>query len=282
MSEYSTKTIIPIIESKYDSFTAVEKNIADFFIHNNEETDYSAKAIAERLYVSEASLSRFAKKCGYRGYREFIYQYEKVFVERKADTIGNTKMILNVYQEILNKAYNLTDEAQIARISKYMNRAERVYVCGNGSSGLAASEMEFRFMRVGVNIDSIQDSHRMKMQTVFLDQRNLVFGISISGTSEDVLYMLKEAHSRGAKTILLTATSLEAFSKFCDEVVLVPSVRHLNYGNVISPQFPALLMIDLIYFYFVENDKYEKESLHDRTIRALYGKTVWQTPGSDV
>lgn len=279
MIEYSTKSIIPIIESKYDSFTTVEKSIADFFIHNNEKTDYSAKAIAERLFVSEASLSRFAKKCGYRGYREFIYQYEKVFVERKTDMIGNTKMILDVYQEILNKAYNLVDETQIARISKYMNRAEQVYVCGNGSSGLAASEMEFRFMRVGVNIDSIQDSHRMKMQAVFLNQKNLVFGISISGTSEAVLYMLKEAHERGAKTVLLTATSSEVFTEFCDEVVLVPSVRHLNCGNIISPQFPALLMIDLIYYNFVENDKYEKESLHDCTLQALYGNGL---AGSDI
>ena len=73
--EYYLKSVVPIIESNYDNFTTVEKNIADFFIQNQKKTDLSAKAISEQLFVSEASLSRFAKKCGFRGYREFVYQY---------------------------------------------------------------------------------------------------------------------------------------------------------------------------------------------------------------
>lgn len=134
--------------------------------------------------MSEASLSRFAKKCGYRGYREFVYQYEETLVEKKESMTGNTRMVLNAYQELLNKTYSLVDEEQIARIGKYLNQAERVFVCGKGSSGLAASEMELRFMRIGVDIDSLQDSDRMRMQAVFQDKRCLVFGISISGETE--------------------------------------------------------------------------------------------------
>ena len=30
----------------------------------------------------------------------------------------------------------------------------------------------------------------------------------------------------------------------------------MNYGNVISPQFPALVMLDIIYSYYVEQDSY--------------------------
>ena len=55
------KPIIPIIESNYSNFTQVEKSIADFFINNGEKINFSAKSIAEKLFVSEASLSRFAK-----------------------------------------------------------------------------------------------------------------------------------------------------------------------------------------------------------------------------
>ena len=62
--EYYVKSLVPIIESNYENFTAVEKSIADYFIQNKEQTDMSAKVVAERLFVSEASLSRFAKKCG--------------------------------------------------------------------------------------------------------------------------------------------------------------------------------------------------------------------------
>ena len=267
--EYYVKSVVPIIESNYNIFTMVEKNIADFFIHNHEKMDFSAKTVAAKLFVSEASLSRFAKKCGYRGYREFVYQYEETLVEKKESMTGNTRMVLNAYQELLNKTYSLVDEGQIARIGKYLNQAERVFVCGKGSSGLAASEMELRFMRIGVDIDSLQDSDRMRMQAVFQDKRCLVFGISISGETEGVRYLLREAHKRGAKTVMITAQNKDSYAEYCSEVLLLPSLRHLNHGNVISPQFPILVMLDFIYSYYVEQDKPKKESFHDNTLRAL-------------
>lgn len=267
--EYYVKSVVPIIESNYNNLTMVEKNIADFFIHNHEKMDFSAKTVAAKLFVSEASLSRFAKKCGYRGYREFVYQYEETLVEKKESMTGNTRMVLNAYQELLNKTYSLVDEGQIARIREYLNQAERVFVCGKGSSGLAASEMELRFMRIGVDIDSLQDSDRMRMQAVFQDKRCLVFGISISGETEGVRYLLREAHKRGAKTVMITAQNKDSYAEYCSEVLLLPSLRHLNHGNVISPQFPILVMLDLIYSYYVEQDKSKKESFHDNTLRAL-------------
>ena len=269
--EYYVKSVVPMIESNYDNLTMVEKTIAEFFIRNRKKMDFSAKCISELLYVSEASLSRFAKKCGYRGYREFVYQYEETFVEKKESMTGNTRMVLNAYQELLNKTYNLVDEAQVARIGRYLNQSKRVFVCGRGSSGLTAEEMEFRFMRIGVDIDSIKDADLMRMQAVFQDKESLVFGISISGEKEEVLYLLRKAHRRGAKTVLLTAKNKGIFEEFCDEIVLLPSLRHLNHGNVISPQFPVLVMIDSIYSYFVEQDKFAREILHDNTLRALEG-----------
>lgn len=267
--KYYVKSVVPMIESNYDNFTVVEKTIADFFIRNRKRMDFSAKSVAEMLYVSEASLSRFAKKCGYRGYREFVYQYEETFVEKQESMTGNTRMILNVYQELLNKTYNLVDELQIARIGRYLNQSDRVVVCGIGSSGLTAEEMEFRFMRIGVDIDSVKDADLMRMRAVFQDRESLVVGISISGEKEDVLYLLKESHRRGARTVLLTAKNKGVFEEFCDEIVLIPSLRHLNHGNVISPQFPILVMLDIIYSYYVEQDKFAKELLHDNTLRAL-------------
>ena len=99
--DYYVKSVIPIIESNYENFTALEKNIADFFMKNEEKMDFSAKEIAKHLFVSEASLSRFAKKCGFRGYREFIYQYEEAFEEKNKELTGHTRTVLNMYQELL-------------------------------------------------------------------------------------------------------------------------------------------------------------------------------------
>ena len=124
-------------------------------------------------------------------------------------------------------------------------------------------------MRIGVDIDSLQDSDLIRMQAVFQDKKSMVFGISISGEKEEVLYLLREAKKRGARTVLITAKNKDIFGEFCSEVVLLPSLKHLNHGNLISPQFPILVMLDIIYSYYVEQDKYQKEVLHDNTLRAL-------------
>ena len=252
--DYYVKSVIPIIESNYENFTALERTIADFFMKNQKKVDFSAKEIAKRLFVSEASLSRFAKKCGYRGYREFIYQYEETFEEKNKELTGHTRQVLNTYQELLNKTYSLMDEAQILRICEKLGQARRVFVCGKGSSGLAAREMRLRFMRIGVDINSIQDPDLMRMQAVFQKEGCLVIGISISGESEDVFYLLEES------------------KKICDELVLIASRKYLDHGNVISPQFPILIMLDLIYSYYLEHDKKKKETMHDDTVRALKGE----------
>ena len=263
------RSVIPVIESNYENFTPVEKNIGDYFIYNRELADFSAKTVAGKLFVSEASLSRFAKKCGFRGYRDFIYQYEESFAVNREDITGNTRTVLNVYQELLNKTYNLVDEKQVERICRFIAKAGRVFVCGLGSSGLAAREMELRFMRIGVDITSIDHGDMIRMRGVFQDESCVVFGVSISGESETVLCLLEEAHRRKANTVLLAARKKPELDAFCDEVVLLPSLTHLNYGNVISPQFPVLVMTDIIYSGYLAQNKYEKEVLHDSTLKAL-------------
>lgn len=267
--EYYVKSIIPIIESKYSSFTHVEKNIADFFLNNQKELDFSAQSIAQEIFVSEASLSRFAKKCGFRGYREFIYQYEKSFAEKSEFDDNSIKMVLNTYQELLQKTYSLIDETQIARIVGYLYDTERVVVCGKGNSGLAANEMENRFMRIGINIDALDDTDRMRIEAVFQNKKSMVCGFTISGETEEVLYLLKEAHRRGARTVIFTSNAKDNYADFCDEIVLVASLEYLERGNIISPQYPLLVIMDMIYNNYINSERNDKKGLYDDTLRAL-------------
>lgn len=149
-------------------------------IGTDEQLNLFSREMESVSSVDNGTLSRFAKKIGYRSYQEFIYQYENTFEEKEKIT-GNTKIVLNAYQEVLNGAYNLVDEAQIGRIVGYLNKADRVLVCGCGSSGLSAKEMEIRFMRIGIDVDSMTDSDMIKMASVFQNRRSLIFGFSISG-----------------------------------------------------------------------------------------------------
>ncbi|MEA5003252.1 MAG: MurR/RpiR family transcriptional regulator [Christensenella sp.] len=268
MKDYK-KTVVPVIEKAYGEMTAVERNIADFFIHNNEEMDFSAKSIAAHLFVSEASLSRFAKKCGFKGYREFLYHYDSTFTKNEKTIDDLTKGVLNTYQELLNKSYALVDENQMRRIALRLSKSPRVFVYGMGSSGLAAQELKMRFMRLGLDVEAIVDSHIMKMNSVLVNERTLVIGISIKGKTQEVLSSLKAAKAHGAKTVLITGNAASGQHQYCDELLPIALTKNLEGGSIISPQFPIQIMVDIFYAFFLNTDFTNKTALHTETVGAL-------------
>lgn len=269
MEEYE-KNIIPHIEAIYENFTPLEKTIADFFIRNEEIRDLSSKSVSKKLYVSEASLSRFAKKCGYKGYREFLFYYEqKGIPSGHLLTSDHTKRVFNSYQELLNKSYSLLDEEQMERIETILSQKKRIYVYGKGSSGLAGMEMKLRFMRIGVNIETITDDHIMKMNSVLVDENCAVIGISVSGKTQEVIESLKAAKRCGATVLLMTSHMNPAIHSFCDELILCAVKENLEQGKVISPQFPILIMADIIYSKMIQADQNRRETIHDYTLQAL-------------
>lgn len=239
--------VIPMIEANYDSFTTVEKNVADFFLNNREVMDFSAKAMAERLHVSEASLSRFAKKMGYTGYREFLYLYKPVLPSESGYVGEEYGKVLHAYEEIIQKSYHLIDETQLSRIVDLIYQKKRIFVYGFGNSGLVAKEWKLRFLRLGVDVEAITELHEMIMNETRVNEDSLVVGISLSGATKEVMDSMKEASAKGAATLYITSRNDTRRQNEFDEVLLAAVKKNLEYGDVISPQIPLLVLVDIIY-----------------------------------
>ena len=270
MDEYA-KSIIPIIEANYEKYTETERYIADYFLKQARPERLSAELVSKELSVSVASQSRFAKKCGFAGYREFTYEFRNSYVEKSAVEQQQSRLVLDTYQNLLNKIYSLLDEGQIHRIVTELKWARRVFVCGRGSSGLAAEEMATRFRWIGIDMTALRDNEDMRMQSVFLNRHDLMIGLSLSGTKSEILYMLDRGFQQGARTMLITGKNRQTYEDFCNEVLLVPSLQHLNHGNLISPQFPLLLMIDILYAAYVNDDRMRIEKIQREVQRTLRG-----------
>lgn len=264
------ESVIYTIIEHYEEFTSVEKIIADYFIKNRHKENFSSRAITKKLFVSEASLSRFAQKCGFRGYREFVFRYEEGFIDDKEERSYNFQEVLNTYHQLLNQIVDYVDDQQIERFSNMINDAKHVLVLGIGSSGLTAKEMKNRFMRLGVLMEAVNEADEMKMQSLFQDEQTLVIGISLSGKKKEVLFSLKQAYKLHAKTVIITANRKDSFT-YCDEKILIPSFRDLDSGNSISPQFPVLVILDICYNYFLYNEmkKETRLRLHQNTVKIL-------------
>ncbi|EHI69278.1 transcriptional regulator, RpiR domain protein [Streptococcus ictaluri 707-05] len=62
--------LVTTIEAALEHMTSLEKDIAHFFMETDlQAQDLTASLMIKRLHVSQAALTRFAKKCGFSGYR---------------------------------------------------------------------------------------------------------------------------------------------------------------------------------------------------------------------
>lgn len=271
---YSNGEVKQKILKIYDELTPVEKSVADFFLNNKKQINFYSKNLSKLLYVSEATLSRFAKKCGFKGYRELIYVYKNDLNHSiKEKDISTLSMnVRDTYWKLLNESFELLDEAQMKRIAALVNSCRRVCVYGMGSSGCVANEFRLRFMRTGLYVEAITDSQMIQMNSALMDEENLVIAITLSGKTKEILSGIRLAKKRNAKVILITANKDIKEKEYCDEVVYVAMTRNLDGGTMISPQFPLLVMIDVFYTYYFENDSFFKAEKHKETLSALNDK----------
>lgn len=256
--------IATIIDLHFEELTELEQEIARYFLQAETiQDDLSSQQVTQKLHISQAALTRFSKKCGFTGYREFVFQYQHQ--ASKPDTHSHkhsplTKRVLRSYSIMREQTQDLIDEEQLERVAQLIDDAERVYFFGTGSSGLIAREMKLRFMRLGVVCEALTDQDGFAWTTSIMDENCLVLGFSLSGTTQSVLDSLLDAKDMGAKTILFTSSP----SKDCQaytETVLVASHSQSSYIQRISAQLPMLFLTDLIYAYFLEINRESKEKI---------------------
>ncbi|MCU9533352.1 MurR/RpiR family transcriptional regulator [Streptococcus sp. CSL10205-OR2] len=263
------QNILSYIESKLSTMTDIEKTVGLFFMNEGlKEEDLSATNISRKIHATQSALTRFSKKLGYQGYREFIFEYrnsQKYLNEHLKDFKNNlTPNIYFDYEDIIEKTKSLIDEDQLERISKMLSEASRIYLYGTGFSGLVAKEVKIRFVRLGLVTEAIHDLDNLLWTSGIIDDSCLVIGFSLSGKTKIVVNALRNAAKIGAKSILLTTQTQG--NDHVDEVVEVASIRNLEQGTRISPQLPLLFMIDFIYAYFLSINKEEKLTLFNQTI----------------
>ena len=256
--------IATIIDLHFEELTELEQEIARYFLQAETiQDDLSSQQVTQKLHISQAALTRFAKKCGFTGYREFVFQYQHQ--ASKPDTHSHkhsplTKRVLRSYSIMREQTQDLIDEEQLERVAQLIDDAERVYFFGTGSSGLIAREMKLRFMRLGVVCEALTDRDGFAWTTSIMDENCLVLGFSLSGTTQSILDSLLDAKDMGSKTILFTSAPNKN-SQAYTETVLVASHSQSSYIQRISAQLPMLILIDLIYAYFLEINRDSKEKI---------------------
>ena len=255
-----------IIASHETELTDMERDIAHYFLSSEaRQHSLSSSRVTKLLHVSKAALTRFSQKCGFTGYREFVYHFNEEAKNQQQEEEHDelTLSVLQRYHHISNVTENFVKDPQLEHVADLIDQADRVYYFGIGSSSLVAREMKLRLMRLGVAGEVVTDQDGFTWTTSILDPSCLVLGFSLSGKTNAITDSLVKAKENGAKTILVTANPAWIHHDFTEVVPAAPLPSN-TYIDRISAVLPLLIVVDLIYTHFLSKNRDEKETVFNR------------------
>lgn len=255
-----------IIASHETELTDMERDIAHYFLSSEaRQHSLSSSRVTKLLHVSKAALTRFSQKCGFTGYREFVYHFNEEAKNQQQEEEHDelTLSVLQRYHHISNVTENFVKDPQLEHVADLIDQADRVYYFGIGSSSLVAREMKLRLMRLGVAGEVVTDQDGFTWTTSILDSSCLVLGFSLSGKTNTITDSLVKAKENGAKTVLVTANPACVHHDFTEVVPAAPLPSN-TYIDRISAVLPLLIVVDLIYTHFLSKNRDEKETVFNR------------------
>ena len=125
--------------------------------------------------------------------------------------------ILNIIiEEIQNVLTNINDEELEVFVSKF-DKSKRIFVTGEGRSGLIAKSFAMRLMHLGYNVFVVGETI-----TPAIDTGDIFVAISGSGESINILNYTKKAISKGCNILAVTSKLESELGKLANTSLIIP------------------------------------------------------------
>lgn len=215
--------------------------------------------LAEESGIGESTITRFAKKMGFTGLQEF-----KLALAREATLSGRrciissgienaepaketAKKLLNSNVINLENTVDIMQSADVHHCAQLMIAAKRIYFIGIGYSGIIAQDSNYKFMRIGLNSVSFDNSHTMYMIASIMDAGDLIVAISHSGETEEIIDTVEMARANGASVISVTEHKKSRLKEISDaHLAYVSGETTLETGSI-SSKMAQFFLMDLVY-----------------------------------
>lgn len=222
--------------------------------------DLPISRFAQETGVTETTIVRFCKSIGYSGYRELrLALVQSIGIAKGLQLRGEelpeasdgsvlslAKRVVATNADVLLRTPQLLDEQSLERAIAALSEATEVFLVGFGSSAPIALDLYQRLLRLGVRASVCSDPHVLTVITTNLDARALLFGITYSGQSRDLVDALKAAKQRGATTIVLTSNGGATAARSADILLISALHPEMATRESIATRISQLAIIDVL------------------------------------
>jgi DNA-binding MurR/RpiR family transcriptional regulator len=246
--------------------------------------------LAERAGSSETTVIRFCRAMGFGGYSELRLTlaaeagraYEATVAgEPVGGDISETDELAEVVKKIAFADARAVEEtavqidiAVLEQVVDLVVAARRVDIYGVGASAFVAGDFQQKLHRIGRVAYAWSDMHVALTSAALLDQRDVAFGISHTGTTMDTIEAFTHAGRRGARTVALTNFPKSPITRTAD-LVLTTAARETTFrSGAMASRLAQLTVIDCVFVGVAQRTYPETRAALDATYEAVTGRRV--------
>lgn len=255
-------TVISKIISMQPNFTVSENAISQYVINHAEQIlTTTITALADETGTSEASINRFCKKLGYKGFNglKIALAQESFYnnmVQETTSPSGNfISSITSDYRSMLNNTAALLDEKTVFGAAEMIKNAKNINLYALANTSFAAREFRYKLELVGIRAKEFTDPLSISLQVTNTTPDDLSIFIARSIMMKDIYQAASASTDRGGKNITITSVDSPKLGDLSDYKFIVSDKLIANNTTALSDNLMYLYVTDIIYSALLKSDK---------------------------
>lgn len=281
-----SESVFTKINDEYYQLTASEKKTADYVMAHQREAQFmSISELAEASSVAEATVSRFSRRLGYKGFNAFKLALANSAARMRTDANPLSGEVLDddSLTDVCRKLYaadvsamtqtlELIKPDDIKAAADLLERAGKVLCMGQGGSMIIASEAAHLFSTASGKFFAVGDSHMQVIAATTMSSDDVILFFSYSGATKDMIETLQLARARGAKSILITRFPKSPGAALADVVLQCGANESpLQLGSV-AARIAQMYLMDVLFSELCRRDLDNIRQSRSRIAEALADK----------
>jgi RpiR family transcriptional regulator, carbohydrate utilization regulator len=224
---------LDIIRSRLGSLSKAERRIAESILDQPADAvRVSITELADRAGVGEATVSRFCRRLGFRGFQDLKISIATNLQPGAANRVwdlptGSADSQRAFVHDAARRAVGVLDRTaallqpdRLELAVQALVHARKVDIYGQGASAVTALDAQHAFMRVGMAAYCLLDAHGQAMSASLLRSGDVTLAFSHSGSTRDVVSTQRAARDNGAHTICVTSAARSPLAAASTTVLL--------------------------------------------------------------
>ena len=230
-------------------YSPTQQKLGEFVLGDPAKVLYlTITELARESETSEASVTRLCRTLGCKGYNEFkmalaldIQQGQPT--QRSGDEIDN---VVNESVQALQDTAKLLDRALLEQAAQALHQADAVQIYGVAASAILGEYLHYKLLRLGKPAQLFSDMHRAAMNATTLSKNTLVVAIYSSGSTRDLLHVVKLARKRGVQVLSLSNTPRSPLASLSDIQLVAAKPEGPLSAGALNAKVGVMLLVELL------------------------------------